>query len=88
MMEERMIIEQSGTDAVRQLRLQKLQNGRPFMINSRDLPANQCYLEYPDGHIVLAALLNHARDFDIIRVLSEKEGAILRMKYNLSHFSL
>src|ERR1035437_8716700 len=60
------IIEQCGIEAVRKLRLQKLQNGRPFIINSRDLPPSQCYLEYPDGEIVLAALPNHAKDFNII----------------------
>jgi hypothetical protein len=82
------IIEQCGTEAVRKLRLQKLQNGRPFIINSRNLPPSQCYLEYPDGEIVLAALPNHAKDFHIIHVLSEDENARLRRKYNLPLFSL
>jgi hypothetical protein len=44
-------IEKVGGAAVRKLRLKKLQSGLPFMINSKDLPANHCYLEYPDGMI-------------------------------------
>jgi hypothetical protein len=83
-----MLIEGSGTEAVRELRLQKLKNGRPFMINSNDLPASQCYLEYPDGKIVLASLNNHAKDFNIIRELLEKERSLLRKKFNLPAFLL
>jgi hypothetical protein len=44
-------------DAVKELRLHKLRNGQPFMINSKDLKCNQCFLEYPDGTIQLVFLL-------------------------------
>lgn len=54
-------IEKSGTDAVRALRILKLENGLPFMINDPELPSNQCYLEYPDGKIILVILVQHAR---------------------------
>jgi hypothetical protein len=58
-------IEKSATDAVRALRIRKLGNGLPFMINDAELPSNKCYLEYPDGKIILVALVQHARDFSL-----------------------
>jgi hypothetical protein len=77
-------IEKRGTAAVRRLRRQKLEKGLPFMINSNDLPPNQCYLEFPDGSIQLAALAENKRDFDPIRVLSLTESSELRHKFNLA----
>jgi len=50
------IIEKVGNEAVQKLRLRKLRDGHPFMINSKDLRSNQCYLEYPDGSIQLVFL--------------------------------
>lgn len=76
-------IEKVGTDAVKQLRVDKLTNGLTFMINSKDLPSNECYLEYPDGHISLVTLTNSRRDFLEIRSLSKAEAIALRKKYNL-----
>jgi hypothetical protein len=38
--------EKIGTLAVKNLRVKKLHNGIPFMINSRELPIGQTYLEY------------------------------------------
>ena len=81
-------IEQKGTEAVRQLRWQKLQNGRPFMITSRDLPPRQCYLEYPDGKIELVELPIHAVNFKVIRILTENESGKLRKKCNLPIFHI
>ena len=75
-------IEQIGNNAVKKLRLQKLRNGRPFMINSRDLAPDQCYLEFPDGNIQLVYLKNSAKDFTIIRTLSLKEEQALRSRYH------
>ena len=51
-------IEQIGNKAVQKLRLQKLRSGHPFMINSKELEPNQCFLEYPDGTIQLVYLKN------------------------------
>lgn len=45
-------MERTGNAAVKKLRITKLRNGHPFMINSEDLPGYQCYLEYPDGSIM------------------------------------
>lgn len=82
-------IEKIGNEAVQELRLQKLRNGHPFMINSKELESNQCYLEYPDGKIQLVFLKNAAREFTIIRALSLAEAEALRKKYGFSsHQSL
>jgi len=78
-------IERAGTDAVKQLRIDKLSNGLPFMINSKDLPSAECYIEYPDGHISLATLSASKRDFNVIRDLSFEEADIIRKRYNLSN---
>ena len=75
-------IEQIGNDAVKKLRLQKLRKGHPFMINSSDLPSDQCYLEFPDGGIKLAYLKKAARDFTFIRTLSVDEEQKIRQRYN------
>ena len=76
-------IEITGTAAVKRLRIKKLQSGYPFMINSRELPGNQCYLEYPDGSIKLVTIKKSSRDFTIIRELTQQEKKTLRAKYKL-----
>jgi hypothetical protein len=77
----------AGTNAVKKLRLNKLRDGNPFMINSRELPAGQCYLEYPSGSIVLATLSRSGKDFDIVRELSTIETVELRKRFNLEQVS-
>jgi len=76
-------IQQIGNKAVQKLRLQKLRNGHPFMINSKELEPNQCYLEYPDGTIQLVYLKNAAKDFTVIRKLSNSEEETIRLKYHV-----
>jgi len=76
-------IAKSGSEAVRQLRLQKFKSGNPFMINSRELPTNQFYLEFPEGKIVLAKLTRGSLDFTVIRTLRIEEQAQLRIKFNI-----
>jgi hypothetical protein len=78
------LIEKVGNEAVQKLRLEKLRSGHPFMINSRDLESNQCYLEYPDGSIQLVYLKNTAKDFTLIRTLSSSEELSLRNRYGLA----
>jgi hypothetical protein len=75
------VIGNIGNEAVQKLRKQKLRSGHPFMINSKDLESNQCYLEYPDGSIQLVFLKNAAREFTVIRTLSSSEEIALRKKY-------
>jgi len=77
------IIEKAGNEAVQKLRLQKLRSGHPFMINSKELEPNQCYLEYPDGSIQLVFLKDTAREFTMIRTLSISEELSLRSRYGL-----
>lgn len=77
-------IERTGNAAVRKLRMNKFRKGHPFMINSKDLPGYQCYLEYPNGSIVLVSITKEARDFTTIRQLSLLEENSLRLRYNLS----
>jgi hypothetical protein len=74
-------IEQIGNQAVKKLRLKKLRSGTPFMINAKELPSDQCYLELPGGSIQLVQLLNDAREFTVIRRLSTVEEVALRRKY-------
>jgi hypothetical protein len=55
-------IERTGTTAVKRLHIRKPRNGHSFMINSKDLPGKQCYLEHPNGTIVLATIKKSARN--------------------------
>ena len=74
---------QAGTSAVKKLRLQNLKIGLPFMINSRDLPPKQCYIEYPDKKIKLVTISGSGFDFVVIRELSENESRAIRLKFDL-----
>lgn len=76
-------IEEKGNRAVRRLRRQKLANGHPFMINTRELVGYQCYLEYPDGSIHLVELKPPTDQFIILQVLTSAEANQLRKKYHL-----
>ena len=67
-----------GTEAVKNLRRRKLLNGDFFMINVDELPEGQCYIEYPDGSIVVAALSSTGKDFDILKQLSTEESNFIR----------
>ena len=77
-------IERNGLSAVRMLRKSKLNKGLPFMINSRMLPSNQCYLEYPNGSIQLVTLCRNKNDFQVIKELDPEEENAFRKKYKLS----
>jgi hypothetical protein len=77
-------IEQKGTAAVKRLRIKKLERGHPFMINSKDLPGNQCYLEYPNGSIALVTISKSSKDFTVLRTLSLDEQNSLRARHHLS----
>jgi hypothetical protein len=72
-----------GAIAVQRLRQQKLDNGLAFMIYSKDLPANCCYLEYPDGTIKLVTISKDGHDLTVVRNLNLKETSEIRTKYNL-----
>ena len=65
-------VENAGTEAVKILRLEKLKNGHPFLISSKDLPERRSYLEYPDGSIQIVEISENSRKFITVRVLSKK----------------
>ena len=79
-----MRLEKSGIQAIKKLRESKLKNGFPFMINSKELPSNQCYLEYPNGSIFLVALSRKDNDFKIITELSPTEQTLIRKELSLT----
>lgn len=86
-MKDRKYLAWAGTNAVKKLRISKLRHGYPFMINSRELPSGQCYLEYPSGRIVLATLSESNNDFEIVRELSAVEIEKIRNKFDLQAVS-
>jgi len=82
-MSELEVIERIGTSAVKQLRDNKLAAGVPFMINSKDLPSKQSYLEYPDHSIQIVTVSADAHSFITVKVLDAREADLVRVKYNL-----
>lgn len=77
-------IAMKGTEAVKRLRRQTLDEGFPFMINDEGLPSGHCYLEQPDGSIQLVTLATNGRDFDLVHELTIQESNDLRVKHGLS----
>jgi hypothetical protein len=74
-------LEKSANEAIKNLHESKLKNGFPFMINSDDLPSNQCYLEYPNGSIRLVFLSRRTSDFETIIEYSLEESNLIRKKF-------
>jgi len=83
-MTELQLLGKKGTEAVKELRLQKLGKGYPFMINSNELESRTFYLEFPDGTIQLACSEKDTKEFTMIRELSTAEAEALRAKYGFS----
>ena len=79
-------LEQIGHNAIMRVRLNKLRRGKPFMINSPDLPSYQCYMEYADGKITIEQINESGNDFKAIRELSPEEVAQLRIALGLTPF--
>jgi hypothetical protein len=71
-------LEQSGLLALQLLRKSKLKHGHPFMINSVELPEDQCYLEYPDGSFQVVTMCNNRKDFKVVRDVSAKEQTSIK----------
>lgn len=76
-------MKQTGNAAVRRLRKQKFAKGLPFMINSRDLPQNESYLEYPDGRMVIIRMSDSLHNFIIVREISKEMSISIRHHYHL-----
>ncbi len=72
--------------AIVQLRKQKHKAGFPFMItDEEELPENQAYMEYADGHVEIVEFSKDYRDYKPLKTLNEKESFFLRQKYNLEN---
>ena len=72
-----------GSTAVRQLRKKKLENGKPFLFWSNELPKNQSYLEYPDRSIKIVTVSSDFKSFHLVSELTENQINIIRGKLNL-----
>lgn len=72
-----------GTLAVKTLRISRLKNGLPFMINVKGLEEGLCYMEYPDGSIHLVEKSTDGNDFKTLDVLGMSEALELRRRFNL-----
>jgi hypothetical protein len=75
-----------GHSTLMKVRFNKLKRGRPFMINSPDLPSHQCYMEYADGKITVEQINESGNDFTTVRVLNAKETRQLRLALGLTPF--
>jgi len=76
-------LETNGFKAVQLLRKTKLSQGQPFMINSRLLPSNQCFLEFPEGSIKVVTIDKKENEFVVLKELTSEEIQQLRKKYKL-----
>ena len=76
-------IEKAAYLAVMALRRNKLEMGVCFMINTRLLPSEQCYLEHPNGIIKIVTIDRNVNDFKVISELSCEESNSLRRKLKL-----
>jgi len=77
------VLENIGTAAVKRLRKNELAAGFPFMINSKELPSGQSYMEYPDGANSIVTVATDKRSFDTVRKLSDKVARAIRDHFNL-----
>ncbi len=82
-MNEIEVLEDIATKAVRRLRTETLKSGQPFMINVKKLPANQCYLEFPDHSIQLVTFLHGKNDFVTVRKLRARDRDRLKKRLGL-----
>jgi hypothetical protein len=53
------------------------------MINAKNLPSNQSYLEFPDHSIKLVGISANQIDFNVISVLSKEEAIQIRKNFHL-----
>jgi len=52
------------------------------MINSKELAANQCYLEYPNGSIKLVTIIHATQEVNVVRDLTTAEARKLRTRFH------
>jgi hypothetical protein len=73
-----------GKTVVKRLRKQKLENGKPFLIWSAELPKDQSYLEFPDRTIKIVTVAPDLKSFTVLRELTASQAQRLRLELNLS----
>jgi len=83
-MSESEVLEHIGTAAVKRLRKNKLSVGKPFMINSDNLPSGQSYLEYPDGTIRIVKVSADSRSFTILGELDADQAKAVRIRHGIA----
>lgn len=82
-MSEIKVLENIAIKAVHRLRKETLTSGQPFMINAKDLPPGQCYLEFPDHSIQLVTFVKEKNDFIPVRSLRARDRERLRKRLGL-----
>jgi len=80
-------MEKAAAEAIRKLRLEKLNSGHPFLIFAEELPAGQSYLEYPDGTIHIVAIDENSRKFITVKKLSTKASTNIRRQHHLTEYA-
>ena len=72
---------------IRQLRKEDLQKGHCFMISDSRLPADQAYIEYPDGSIKVEKITKNgtAASRQVVRTASAEEVAHLKKNHFVFH---
>jgi hypothetical protein len=63
--------------------MQKLEQGKPFLIWSNKLPKDQSYLEYPDHSIKVVMVSPNLKSFTIVRELTKVQEEAIRNELNL-----
>ncbi len=76
--------ERLANQAIKNLREKKLSDGLTFMINSDNLPPNQCYIEHPEGYISLVVLSSKINDFKVIEKYSVEKSDQIRKKFKIA----
>jgi len=83
-MSELEVLENIGTAAVKRLRNSKLSAGKPFMINSDELPSGQSYLEYPDGKVCIVQVSTDSHSFAVLDTLDTQQADSVRLLHGIS----
>jgi len=69
--------------AVRKLRQQKFNRGKPFLIWSDKLPSDQSYLEYPDHSVKIVVVSSDRMSFEVVKELSKSQSRTILKSFNL-----
>lgn len=76
-------LKEVSSTVVRRLRMQKLKNGKPFLLWSDKLPKDQSYLEYPDRSIKVVKVSADLKSFTVVHELTAVQQQAIRHEFNL-----